>query len=146
MILRWTAGALADLESIYTYQKLHWPAMLASFEARLTASERRIIEFPLSAPEIEQRPASGLSRSAISPIGSSIAPKRTRSTCSRSATRRAGRRLNERRRRWTGTARRSAPDQAILDLLAVWREAGSTIAEASNRRSRSIEKAANLAG
>jgi toxin ParE1/3/4 len=56
MILRWTAGALADLESIHTYQKLHWPAMLAPFEARLTAIERRIIEFPLSAPEIEQRP------------------------------------------------------------------------------------------
>ena len=56
MILRWTAGALADLELIHTYQKMHWPAMLTPFEARLTAIERRIIEFPLSAPEVEQRP------------------------------------------------------------------------------------------
>ena len=55
MILRWTAGALADLESIHTYQKLHWPAMLASFEARLTVIERRMIEFPLSAPEVARR-------------------------------------------------------------------------------------------
>jgi hypothetical protein len=45
VILRWSAGALADLES-----------MLASFEARLTAIERRIVEFPSSAPEVEQRP------------------------------------------------------------------------------------------
>ena len=56
MILRWTAGALADLESIHAYRKLHRPAMLTSFEARLTAIERRITEFPLSAPEVEQRP------------------------------------------------------------------------------------------
>jgi plasmid stabilization system protein ParE len=56
MILRWTARALADLESIHAYQELHWPAMLASFEARLTAIERRIIEFPASAPEVEERP------------------------------------------------------------------------------------------
>ena len=56
MILRWTAGALADLESIHKYQKLHWPAVLGSFEARLTAIERHIIEFPMSAPEVEQRP------------------------------------------------------------------------------------------
>jgi plasmid stabilization system protein ParE len=56
MILRWTAGALADLESIHAYQKLHWPAMRAPFEARLTAIERRIIEFPLSGPEVGQRP------------------------------------------------------------------------------------------
>jgi hypothetical protein len=48
MILRWTGGGLADLELIHRYQKLHWPAMLAPFEARLTAIERRIIEFPLS--------------------------------------------------------------------------------------------------
>jgi plasmid stabilization system protein ParE len=30
--------------------------VLASFEVRLTANERRVIEFPLSAPEVEQRP------------------------------------------------------------------------------------------
>ena len=62
MIFRWTAAALADLESIHAYQKLHWPAMLAPFEARLAAIECRIVEFPLSlppappAPEVEQRP------------------------------------------------------------------------------------------
>ena len=56
MILRWTAGALADLRSIENYQKLHWPASRAAFEERLTAIERRIVEFPLGAPEVEQRP------------------------------------------------------------------------------------------
>jgi plasmid stabilization system protein ParE len=30
--------------------------MLAPSEARLTEIERRLIEFPLSAPEVEQRP------------------------------------------------------------------------------------------
>jgi toxin ParE1/3/4 len=56
MIVRWTESALADLESIQNYQGLHWPAMRARFEARLTAIERRIGEFPLGAPEVEQRP------------------------------------------------------------------------------------------
>ena len=56
MILRWTAGALADLELIQTYQKLRWPATRAPFEARLTAIERRIVEFPLSGPAVRQRP------------------------------------------------------------------------------------------
>lgn len=56
MIVRWTAGALADLESIENYQRHHWPAMRARFEARLAAVERRIAEFPLGAPEVEQRP------------------------------------------------------------------------------------------
>ena len=56
MIVRWTAGALADLKSIESYQELHWPKSRAAFEARLTAIERRIVEFPLSASEVEQRP------------------------------------------------------------------------------------------
>jgi plasmid stabilization system protein ParE len=56
MILRWTAGALADLRAIETYQKLHWPASRAAFEARLTEIERHIVEFPQSAPRVEQRP------------------------------------------------------------------------------------------
>jgi plasmid stabilization system protein ParE len=55
MIVRWTAGALADLISIENYQRLHWPKSRAAFERRLTAIERRIAEFPLSAPEVAQR-------------------------------------------------------------------------------------------
>ncbi len=56
MIVRWTAAALADLESIENYQSLHWPTMRARFEARLAAIEARIVEFPVGAPEVEQRP------------------------------------------------------------------------------------------
>jgi|HubBroStandDraft_1064217.scaffolds.fasta_scaffold2147925_1 plasmid stabilization system protein ParE len=78
MILRWTARALADLESIHAYQELHWPAMLASFEARLTAIERRIIEFPASAPEVEERPDVRVVAFRDFPYRLfSIAPKRT---------------------------------------------------------------------
>jgi plasmid stabilization system protein ParE len=55
MIVRWTAGALAELISIESYQRVHWPEARASFERRLTAVERRIAEFPLSAPEVAQR-------------------------------------------------------------------------------------------
>jgi plasmid stabilization system protein ParE len=56
MIVRWTAGALADLTSIENYQRRHWPELRAAFERRLTAIEHRIAEFPLSAPEVTQRP------------------------------------------------------------------------------------------
>jgi plasmid stabilization system protein ParE len=55
MIVRWTAGALADLISIENYQRLHWPQSRAAFEQRLTAIERRIAEFPFSAPKVTQR-------------------------------------------------------------------------------------------
>jgi plasmid stabilization system protein ParE len=55
MIVRWTTGALADLISIESYQRVYWPEARASFERRLTAIERRIAEFPLSAPEVTQR-------------------------------------------------------------------------------------------
>lgn len=55
MIVRWTAGALADLISIENYQRLHWPASRAAFEQRLSAIERRIAEFPFSAPRVTQR-------------------------------------------------------------------------------------------
>jgi plasmid stabilization system protein ParE len=55
MIVRWTAGALADLISIENYQRLHWPESRAPFEQRLTAIERRIADFPLSAPKVAQR-------------------------------------------------------------------------------------------
>ena len=56
MIVRWTAGALADLTSIENYQRRHWPELRAAFERRLTALEHRIAEFPLSAPEVTRRP------------------------------------------------------------------------------------------
>jgi len=56
MIVRWTAGALADLRLLENYQHRHWPQSRVSFERRLTAIERRIAEFPLSAPEVTQRP------------------------------------------------------------------------------------------
>jgi plasmid stabilization system protein ParE len=56
MIVRWTSGALADLISIESYQRVHWPGVRATFERRLLAVERRIAEFPLSAPEVAQRP------------------------------------------------------------------------------------------
>jgi toxin ParE1/3/4 len=55
MIVRWTAGALADLISIESYQRVHWPEARATFERRLTAIQLRIAEFPLSAPEVTQR-------------------------------------------------------------------------------------------
>jgi hypothetical protein len=55
VIVRWTAGALADLISIEKYQRLHWRQSRAAFERRLIAIERRIAEFPLSAPEVTQR-------------------------------------------------------------------------------------------
>ena len=55
MIVRWTAAALADLISIENYQRLHWPQSRAAFERRLTAIERRLAEFHLSAPEVAQR-------------------------------------------------------------------------------------------
>jgi len=55
MIIRWTAGALADLISIESYQRLHWPQSRAGFEQSLTAIERRIAQFPFSAPKVAQR-------------------------------------------------------------------------------------------
>jgi plasmid stabilization system protein ParE len=54
--VRWTAGALADLISIENYQRLHGPHSRAAFEQRLSAVEGQIAEFPLSAPEVTQRP------------------------------------------------------------------------------------------
>jgi plasmid stabilization system protein ParE len=69
MIVRWTAGALADLISIENYQRLHWPRSRAAFEQRLTAIERRIAEFPFSAPKSRSGPAYAWSHSSISPTG-----------------------------------------------------------------------------
>jgi toxin ParE1/3/4 len=56
MILRWTAGALADLEAIEAYQKLQWPRVRAAFDARLAEIENRIKDHPNAAPEVGQRP------------------------------------------------------------------------------------------
>ena len=55
MIVRWAFGALDDLILIENYQRRHWPESRATFERRLTAIERRIAEFPQSAPEVTQR-------------------------------------------------------------------------------------------
>jgi plasmid stabilization system protein ParE len=55
MIVRWAFGALDDLISIENYQRRHRPESRATFERRLTAIERRIAEFPQSAPEVTQR-------------------------------------------------------------------------------------------
>jgi plasmid stabilization system protein ParE len=55
MIVRWAFGALDDLISIENCQRRHWPESRATFERRLTAIERRIAEFPQSAPEVIQR-------------------------------------------------------------------------------------------
>jgi plasmid stabilization system protein ParE len=52
MIVRWTTGALADLthRSRITNAVIGW-----NRARRLTAIERRISEFPHSAPEVTQR-------------------------------------------------------------------------------------------
>jgi plasmid stabilization system protein ParE len=55
MIVRWTVAALDDLTSIENYQRRHWPESRATFERRLIAIERRISEFPQSAPEVTRR-------------------------------------------------------------------------------------------
>jgi hypothetical protein len=57
MIVRWTAGALADFVSIENYQQFHWRKSRSAFGQRLAAIEQRIAEFPLSAPEVTQRPS-----------------------------------------------------------------------------------------
>jgi len=66
MILRWTAGALADLESIHTYQKLHWPAMLASFEApsaiAFTHLKARRLPFPSLLGKVARSAGWGMAR------------------------------------------------------------------------------------
>jgi plasmid stabilization system protein ParE len=56
VIVRWTAGALADLISVENYQRLRWPHSRVAFDRRLIEVEGRIAEFPLSAPEVKQRP------------------------------------------------------------------------------------------
>jgi hypothetical protein len=45
MIVRWTAGALADLISIENYQRLDWPKSRAAFAWRLTTVEHALLNF-----------------------------------------------------------------------------------------------------
>ena len=56
MKVRYAQSALADLEAIHNYQTAHWPRMREAFEARLTAIEARLTQFPRGAPEIAERP------------------------------------------------------------------------------------------
>jgi hypothetical protein len=91
MIVRWTAGALADLTSIENYQRRHWPESRAAFD-RDRAS---ISELPQSAPEVTQRSAFVWSRSSISPIGFSTALTPTQSLFGRFGTHRVSPYLDE---------------------------------------------------
>jgi plasmid stabilization system protein ParE len=52
--IRYTDGALADLEAIHDHQAIHWPSRDAAFEARLSAIERRLLQFPNGAPEVAE--------------------------------------------------------------------------------------------
>ncbi len=55
MRIAYTESALADLDAIHDYQAVHWPRMRAAFEARLTAIEQRLLQFPHGAPEVAER-------------------------------------------------------------------------------------------
>jgi toxin ParE1/3/4 len=54
--IRYTDCALADLEAIHGHQAIHWPSRGAAFDARLSAIERRLLQFPNGAPEVAERP------------------------------------------------------------------------------------------
>ena len=56
MSIRWANSALADLEEIHERQVVQWPSRGAAFDARLSAIEKRLLQFPHSAPEVTQRP------------------------------------------------------------------------------------------
>ena len=56
MRIRYTDGALSDLEFIHDHQALHWRSKGNAFDARLSAIERRLLQFPRSAPEVSERP------------------------------------------------------------------------------------------
>jgi toxin ParE1/3/4 len=57
MKIRYTEEALRDLDEILTFIGMNYPAISVAFEKRLRAIERRIGEWPESAPEVEQRPS-----------------------------------------------------------------------------------------
>jgi plasmid stabilization system protein ParE len=44
------------LEAIHTRKALQWPSKVAAFDTRLSEIERRMLEFPLGAPEVAERP------------------------------------------------------------------------------------------
>lgn len=52
MRIRYAESALADLDAIHDYQAAHWPSARAAFEARLTAIETRLLQFPQGAPNL----------------------------------------------------------------------------------------------
>ena len=56
MRIRWADSALADLEKIHERQAIDWPSRGAAFDARLSAIEKRLLQFPHGAPEVAQRP------------------------------------------------------------------------------------------
>ena len=56
MRIRYADRALADLDAIFEYQAAHWATARAAFEARLTAIEKRVLQFPHGAPEVAERP------------------------------------------------------------------------------------------
>ena len=56
MRIRYADSALADLDAIHEYQAVHRPAARAALEARLTAIEKRVLQFPRGAPEVAERP------------------------------------------------------------------------------------------
>ncbi|MGO4871915.1 MAG: type II toxin-antitoxin system RelE/ParE family toxin [Roseiarcus sp.] len=56
MRIGYAETALADLDAIHDYQAVPWPLARAAFEARLTAIETRLLQFPHGAPEVAERP------------------------------------------------------------------------------------------
>ena len=56
MKIRYTDCALADLDAIHDHQAIHWPSRGAAFDVRLSAIERRLLQFPNGAPEVAERP------------------------------------------------------------------------------------------
>ena len=56
MRIRYTESALADLRAIQKDQAVYWKSRGAAFDARLSAIERRLVQFPQSAPQVTERP------------------------------------------------------------------------------------------
>lgn len=52
----YTAEALADLESIFSYIAVHYPAISDAFQNRFRAAIARISRWPESAQEVAERP------------------------------------------------------------------------------------------
>jgi toxin ParE1/3/4 len=56
MKVTYTDEALRDLDEIFEFIELHYPAISMAFEERLRAIEQRIGSWPKSAEEVAQRP------------------------------------------------------------------------------------------